>query len=289
VPIKKVRQTKESINDNNAVIYLRVSTKTQLEGHGIDAQLSECNSFAEKNNYNVIAIKEDLAISGAKGLTVRKGLDEAINLCLTGKASILLCSALDRQSRDVGLFRDIRTQLQEHGIKFITAKEGRNFSSKSNQFMGNIYAAFAEEEREKIAWRLRNGRREKSLIDGRGSGQPTYGYKTHYIDEKTKEIIINEKEAKLVRLVLSKIDEGMSYSAVARHLTKQGIKTPRGLDTWSYMSVRHFDRHRELYTTGKKQWSYLNTTEEDMSEYDEIVTVRSKKLWPIIYKPAKDK
>lgn len=49
---------------------------------------------------------------------------------------------------------------------------------------------------------------------------------------------IVESEAKIIRLIYRLFLEGWSCSAIAKHLTEQGIKTPGGKDTWYSTGVK---------------------------------------------------
>lgn len=290
MPRRKARFDASKTTGLRAVIYLRVSTRTQVDkGYGLDAQLDICEAYAEKYGYEIVDTKQDRAISGTKGLDMRKGLDEAINLCLDGKANVFLCAALDRQSRDTKLFNEVRDLLKTRGISFITVKEGMDLTLTRNALMGDILAAFAAEDRRRIATRTLDGRIQKSKINGRGSSYPIYGYKTQVtIDPKDNETIIkktviNQEQAEVVRHILKLTDEGVSYRHIAAILNNQGILTSRGFDPdtglqyeWKVGTIQRIVNHRELYMTGKQKWTYLKDNEV---EYE---TVESAQQWPII-------
>jgi len=55
---------------------------------------------------------------------------------------------------------------------------------------------------------------------------------------KTKEIIINEEEANIVRYMFERYVEGVGSSTIAKELTAKGIKTPKGGDKWCESTVR---------------------------------------------------
>lgn len=240
-----------------AVIYLRVSGEGQLkEGHGLDAQEEACLDYASRHQYTVIAAKRDEAISGTKGMDVRTGLYEALSLCLTGEADVFLCYAIDRQSRDVVIFNTVRDQLKQAGIRFETAKEAQDFTRDESMLMGDIYAAFAAEERRRITARMYGGRRQRSKIDGRGSGPIPYGYLTL----ANGSIVVDNDAAPTICALLNARDAGLTYQKTADFLNEQGCKPPRGKQ-WTTGQVFNIEQHRELYLTGRREWDGVHAVE----------------------------
>src|SRR5260370_13485898 len=130
-----------------AVIYLRVSTRKQVQqGYGMDAQNDACLAYAAAHGYTIVATTRDEAISGSKGTDIRHGLDEALTLCKTGQADVLLCAAIDRSSRSLPLFYEIRAYLKLSRIRFETAKEGQDLTEDNNWFMVGVNALISGDE-----------------------------------------------------------------------------------------------------------------------------------------------
>lgn len=277
MPRRRLKRRIGSTSVLRAVIYLRVSTDMQVEdGFGLDAQLDNCLAYALKHGYEIVGTKEDKAISGTKGLDVRKGLDDALQMCRDKKADVFLCSALDRQSRDNELFFAARKELQRIGVPFVTVKEDRDFTARKNLLMGDIYAAFAAEERRRIAGRLLDGRTQRSKLDGRGSGYLPYAYE---LDAQDK-IVVNPEKANIVRRILLLRDDGLSYRMIATALNEEGILSPKN-KKWRHTSIKHITDHRDLYVTGVRKW--VSYDDDD----NEIVVV-AREIWPTILQEKKD-
>ncbi len=256
------KATKARVRGLRAVIYLRVSSEDQAkEGYGLQAQEDACLTYAKRQGYTVVAILRDEGISGTVDLEGRPALSEAVRLCTNGQADVLLCYAADRLARSVGLFDFLRTTLIRSGVRFETAKEGQDFTRSEALLMGDIYAAFAAEERLRIAARLYGGRRERSKLDGLGSGPLPYGYARN----RDGEIIIEQRAAVVVRKLLT-LRKRHTYQATADALNAAGYTAPRG-SKWTVGQVHGIERHRELYRTGRRVW-------------DGVV---AKETWPILW------
>lgn len=243
------RKSNAKVWGTRAVIYLRVSSEEQAkEGNGLEAQQDACMAYAERLGYTVAATTRDEGISGTAGIEERPGLAAALGICTAGKADVLLCYAADRLSRKVGLFDQLREVLIRAGVRFETVKEGQDFTRSESLLMGDIYAAFAAEERRRIAGRLYGGRRVRSKRDGMGSGPLPYGY----VRLPDGSIAIDQHAAQIVCLLLS-LRKEKTYQATADALNAAGYTTPKD-GKWTVGHVQGIERHASLYRTGKRQW-----------------------------------
>ncbi|KKB72049.1 MULTISPECIES: recombinase family protein [Bacillus] len=98
----------------------------------------------------------------------------------------------------------------------------------------------AREEYELIRERLTGARYTYAAQGKWVAGKAPYGYR---YNKNTRNLEINEEQAKVIIMIydlflygLNGVD--MSYTAIATHLTKMGIPTPRGKKAWSYFYVK---------------------------------------------------
>jgi site-specific DNA recombinase len=249
---------------NKAVLYLRVSGEEQAKhGNGIDAQLDACTVYATQHGYEIVGVYRDEAVKGDSNVSERQGLQGALTSLAMNEASVLVTAAQDRLARDGSIWYAIRAAAIRGQWAIETVKEG-NLTKVGSEFMGDIYAAVAAQEKRTITARLVGGRRERSRRDGRGSGFLPYGYKL--ITQET--IAIDEQEAEIVRAILLRRDGGDTFQTIADKLNLQGYVTAHG-GQWSRGLVKIVDDKRELYTTGVKTWG----------------DVSSQEKWPIILTP----
>jgi len=244
---------------HKAVIYLRVSAYELKESFGMDSQLSMCEEYCKRKGYDIVGVEKDEGISGTKTVAQRPGLGRAIALALLGSAQIIVAYHQDRFSRSTGIFDDLRENARSNGYRLETS-DGRELTAEEDELNGDAMAFVATVERKLICKRLKNGRKERSKRDGRGSGPLPYGYEV-----KDNTITVVPSEAETIKLILKSRDAGIGYRKIVELLNGSLIPSKRG-GTWCVGSVQTVIEHKTLYETGKRVWG----------------TVESAELWPII-------
>ncbi len=265
---KSKQEQARAASTDKAVVYFRVSGEEQAKnGHGLDDQLDKCKQYCTQHTYDVVSILRDEAVQGDTAIVDRQGLTQALTLCAIGQASILVASAQDRLARDTQIWPMIRHAATSSHFSIETVKEG-NLTSDGSEFMGDIYAAVAAQERRTITARMLGGRRERSKRDGLGSGPVPYGWKRLGYGKQAA-VVIDEQAANIIRFILRKRDEGETYQAIADMLRYNGDKTAK-VEDWTRGHVKLVDQKRELYMTGVRTWGNVTSAEK----------------WPVIYSPT---
>ena len=122
--------------------------------------------------------------------------------------------------------------------------EGIHSLYESSEFLLAVVCARAQEESysksEDIKWGLRKAFENP---ESRYYQRICYGY-THNKDGR---LVINEKEAQIVRLIYEMAGEGKSLSRISSRLKEMGIPAPRGKETWSRETLRKILKN-EKYT-----------------------------------------
>ena len=243
---------------SRAVIYLRVSADDAKNNkHGIEAQRDYCVEYVERKSYTTVATFQDDGISGTKGPADRPGLKAALAMATKHQCDVIVCYAADRISRDVGLFDTIRKTLVAAKVRLETFKENMDFSNAESMFMGDIFAAFAAEERRRIAARLYGGRRVRAKRDGIGSGGIPWGYRVN--EDGT--LTVNEEAAETIRVLLDMRKRGKTYQQTADALNVAGSTTPKG-SRWTVGHVQGIERNATLYRTGIRRWNGVTASEQ---------------------------
>ena len=137
------------VTERNAIVaYLRVSTQRQgRSGLGIEAQRESVQAYAAAQGRPVVAEYVEVETGkGSDALSRRPKLNEALNLAQRG-GHTLVVARLDRLSRSVAFISALMTTRTRFKVAEMPDAE---------ELMLHIYAAFAEEERRKIASRTRD-------------------------------------------------------------------------------------------------------------------------------------
>jgi len=264
-PKKQTKQAVAGILGKRAVIYLRVSGDEQAkEGYGLEDQEDKCTAYAREHGYTLVAVLRDEGLKGNQPISERPSLQQAIGMCASGEADVLIAKAQDRLARDTEIWPQIRKAARRVGSRIETVKEG-DLTADGSDFIGDIYAAVAAQERRTIVERVAGGREKRSKRDGLGSGPTPWGYTkvlTGTAEHPVVTISINQTAVPTINYVLSERDKGTGYQAIANNLRARGIEKPNGGTDWNVGNIQKIEKHKELYQTGKRVWGTVTASEE---------------------------
>ena len=176
---------------HKVAIYIRVSTKKQLDGYSLDAQETQLKKMCETNGYIIYKVYADEGKSGKD--TNRPAFQEMMADMREGKFDKILVMKLDRISRSVIDLEVMIKEMQEHDVHFESASEKIDTSSSFGMMFVRLLAIFAQFERERISERVSDAF-EEMVSEGKAiTGSQPLGYKVEngkvIIDEDKREII----------------------------------------------------------------------------------------------------
>lgn len=167
-----------------------------------------------------------------------------ISDALDGKINLIVTKSVSRFARNtVDSLTTVR-QLKEKGIEVYFEKENIWTLDSKGELLITIMSSLAQEESRSISenciWGIR-----KKFEDGKVS----MPYKSFLGYEKDEEdnIVINEREANIVRYIYSRFLQGLTPGAIARELEAKEIKNVRGDIKW-YGSTLSSMLSNEKYT-----------------------------------------
>ncbi len=220
------------------VLYPRVSTEMRVDGYSLEGQKTSLTRFAEREEMEIVDVYEDVGKSG-KSIEGRPAFKQMLDDIQKGlDIDYILVYKLSRFGRNVADILNSLEFVQPHGVNLICIEEGIDSSQTSGKLLISVLSAVAEIERENIIEQTMNGRKEKARQGGWNGGFAPYGY---YL--KDNQLLIEETEAKAVRMIFEKFAESnIGLGGVARYLNMQGIKKitrQNGtLETWSSHFIR---------------------------------------------------
>ncbi|XOF35306.1 MAG: recombinase family protein [Candidatus Electrothrix sp. YB6] len=133
---------------NKAVGYVRVSTHHQVKGgESLTTQRKDLNSYAKKNEYELVKIYADEGISGGS-VEKRPGLRALLKDARNQSFSLVLVNRLSRLGRNARELLNNVQLLKEAGISVVFLKENIDLSNAYGQFMLTMLAAMAELEKD---------------------------------------------------------------------------------------------------------------------------------------------
>lgn len=211
------------------VALLRVSTRNQVEGYGLDVQRAAVEDWAKKHRHRLVAVHVDEGISGTAPLTARPGLRAALAALAQDQADGLVVARLDRLSRDMVLQEQLYAEIIAMGARLASAVPTENEhlahdpDDPTRALVRRILGAVAEYERQLIRLRLSNGQNRKRELGGYAAGAPPYGWTA-----VGGELVPVEAEQAIRRQMKAWHRAGWSTRRIATELTQRGIPTKNG-------------------------------------------------------------
>lgn len=210
------------------VAYYRVSSSKQAATrYGLDAQRRDVQLFLDHYaTGEVIGEFEDIESGKHDDPRRRPGLANAIAYCRKHKATLLV-SKLDRLSRKV---RHISNLMDDQSFDFIVCS-----MPHADAFQLHIYASLAEQEREFISLRTKQG-----LESARSRGRELGGHRGGTEARRAAVQKIADTSAQRIADIVLPLRRGnATLQQIADALTKAGVETPRGNKTWHPSGVRN--------------------------------------------------
>ena len=223
------------------LLYRRTSTVVQGENNtSMDTQDEECRKHAAALGYTNEP-KYVLTEMESGAFMNREVLEEMLRIVMQRLVSLVVILNPDRLARDPIHLLTIMRIFTEAGVR-LEFVHGSSDNSPEGQLLAFCTGWAAQRERTMFSQRSMLSRLAvaKSGRMPQGFGSGIYGYD---YDTMTKEMSVNEAEARTVRMMCQWASEGVNAHAVAVRLNGLIIPTKTGRD-WSRQAV-----HRVLTNT----------------------------------------
>lgn len=213
------------MSKQQAVVYIRVSTRTQAEeGVSLSVQEATCRKFAEKSGLTVAEVFPDEGES-AKA-TDRDGLRKMLAYIAEHKETVstLIVHKLDRLSRNTDDQYAVMSQLRRAGVELRSATENID-STPVGKLSRSLLWAVAEFDNSVRAERIRECMVAR-FRDGYWPFQPPLGY----VPSPGERGVPKQDPERGPQLLWAARERaaGRSYQAIAADLKCKGFRTPGG-------------------------------------------------------------
>jgi DNA invertase Pin-like site-specific DNA recombinase len=205
-------------------VYCRVSSDERLDQsfNSIDAQKEAGHAFIKSQSHEGwIAVADDYDDGGFSGGNMeRPSLKRLMADIQMGKVDIVVVYKIDRLSRSLADFARMVDVFDRHRVSFSAVTQQINSATSMGRLMLNILLSFAQFEREVTGERIRDkiaASKAKGLWMG---GMPPLGY-----DVVDRKLVVNEREAALVRDVFRRYAEHGSAARLVREMAVEGHTT----------------------------------------------------------------
>lgn len=209
--------------------YCRVSTEQLEQLSSYEAQVAYYTAFITNHpDYDMAGIYADEGISGTN-TKKREQFNKMIEDCKAGKIDMIITKSISRFARNtLDTLNYVRT-LKELGIGVIFEKENINTLDSKGEVLLTILSSLAQEESNNLSqistWGIR--RRFEQ-------GKVTINEKKFlgYDKDANGNLIINEKQAKIVRRIYKDYLDGKGTNRIARSLEEEKVPGWNGKVKW---------------------------------------------------------
>ena len=256
--------------EKRVAVYARVSTNDAEQLKSLAAQVSAFTRLvASTPQWLLVDVYMDVA-SGKAG-TARKEFARMLEDCKAHKIEIILTKNISRFGRDTVEILETLNQLKVLSVRVIFEQEDLDTANTDSALMISIIEAVAQAENESRSENIKWGIKQRAA---NGSSKlydrKCYGY-TH---DAGGGLIIDDTEAKNVRLIFDFYLHGKSVIGIVKELGQRGIKSPAGKDKWCKRSI-------DVMLCNEK---YIGTVRLLDSEKHEVQYVSENNNPPIISK-----
>lgn len=208
--------------------YARVSTASMAQADSYAAQVGYYTEKIQSNPlWEFAGVYADEGITGTKAKG-RYDFNEMIAACEDGDIDLILTKSITRFARNtVDCIQTIR-KLKAIGVGITFEKENINTLEEKSELLLTIMASVAQGESEDFSgnnrWAVISRFEKGTFI----VGTPAYGYRK----DEDGNLMIEEKEAEVVRLIFESYLNGTGTYLISKMLNEQNIPTIRESEQW---------------------------------------------------------
>lgn len=231
----KVRVIPPRISEpvKHVVIYARVSSNSMEQLESLKAQISGLVGFVSgHNNWKLVDIHIDIA-SSKKG-SARPAFHKMIEECKAGLTDIVVVKNISRLGRDTVEVLGAINTLKEADVRIIFRQEELDTLTVGSSLLISTIEACTQAENETRSANIKWGIKQRASNGSLGFyRRKCYGYDK----DENGDLVINEEQAAIVRLIFDLYLDGKSILGIIKELKERSIKSPTGKDNWPKRSV----------------------------------------------------
>lgn len=214
-------------------IYCRVSTNSTDQLKSLAAQVSALTRLTAANpKWLLVDVYIDIASS--KTGSSRKEFTRMLKDCQSRDIEIILTKSISRFGRDTVEILDALNQLKLLGVRVIFEQEQLDTADTDSDLMISIIESIAQSENESRSDNIKWGIKQRAA---QGTSK-LYNRKCYgYVNASDGSLIIEDSEAKNVRLIFNMYLQGKSVIGIVSELERLGIKSPTGKDKWCKRTI----------------------------------------------------
>ena len=196
--------------------YVRCSTTNQ----DLSVQTQQLIDYSNAYGFTIHNHISDFGVSGSE--FDREGLNKIREGIKNKSFDQLLIYSISRLGRSMVETITLLNEMNDNGINVISLKENLDLGTPSGKMISQIFSVLSEYELETLRSRVRDTLQTKKR-NGIKYTRAVYGFDFH-----NGEMMINEKEQKLIRKMFKMYESGKGFTEISNHLNKNGHRIKNG-------------------------------------------------------------
>lgn len=214
--------------------YCRVSSDSEDQLHSFAAQVCYYSNYEKQHpEFELVGVYADEGLSGTS-MKNRTELQRMIKDCEKGKIDRIITKSVSRFARNThDLLKTIRL-MKELGVTVFFEEQGIDTAQLNSELFLTFPGMIAQQESESISGNMRWSYKKRMESGEFNCCAPAYGF-----DLVDGELVVNEKEAAVVRRIFNMYLQGMGKQRIADILNDGSIPKKNGEEKWSYTTVSY--------------------------------------------------
>ena len=209
--------------------YCRVSTEQEEQENSFKNQVEYYTRYISENpRYELAGIYADEGISGTN-TKKREEFKRMIADCEANKIDVVITKSISRFARNTQDCLENYRKLKSLGVTVIFEKENINSADTTGELLLTILSSLAQDESRNISENTKWGIRSKFQ---KGIPHLSTNDFMGFDKDNTGRLVVNKKEAELVRGIYKEFLEGSTCSAIAARLNEEGVPGVSGKPKW---------------------------------------------------------
>jgi DNA invertase Pin-like site-specific DNA recombinase len=203
-------------------VYTRKSSEEGLEQefNSLDAQREACESYiASQKAEGWVLVPDRYDDGGISGATLeRPALQRLLADIEARRVDVVVVYKIDRLSRALMDFAKLVEVFDRNSVTFVSVTQSFNTTTSMGRLTLNILLSFAQFEREVIGERNRD-----KFAASRKKGMWMGGFVPLGYDVKDRKLVVNQTDAKQVRMIFERFIKIGSATTLVRALRAEGV------------------------------------------------------------------
>lgn len=209
--------------------YCRVSTDSDEQATSYEAQVEHYTTFIQRNaEWEFAGIFADDGISGTN-TKKREEFNRMIEECMAGHIDMIITKSISRFARNTLDCLQYIRELKDKNIPVFFEKENINTMDSKGEVLLTIMASLAQQESESLSKNVKMGLQFRYQ---NGEVQVNHNRFLGYTKDENGHLIIEPKEAEVVKRIYREYLEGSSLKQIGVGLEADGILTAAKKTKW---------------------------------------------------------